>query len=84
LRRRVIVAGRTDIDEDRDEADAPELDADSVTDWLPPAAPKTKWGPLLAEPASFLPTAEPLISCRPAASPPAGQTSPIVLKKSVG
>jgi hypothetical protein len=33
---RVVVAGRTDIDED--EAEAPELDAESVTDWLPPAA----------------------------------------------
>lgn len=35
---RVVVAGRTDIDED--EAEAPELDAESVTDWLPPAAAK--------------------------------------------
>jgi len=33
---RVIVAGRTDNDED--EADAPELDAQTVTDWLPRAA----------------------------------------------
>jgi hypothetical protein len=35
---RVVVAGRTDIDEG--EAEAPELDAESVTDWLPPAAAK--------------------------------------------
>ncbi|OZB15138.1 MAG: hypothetical protein B7X53_12180 [Hyphomonas sp. 34-62-18] len=34
---RVTVTGRTD--NDNDEADAPELDAESVTDWLPPAAP---------------------------------------------
>lgn len=34
---RVIVAGRTDNDED--EVDAPELDAESVTAWLPSAAP---------------------------------------------
>jgi hypothetical protein len=34
----VVVAGRTDIDEG--EAEAPELDAESVTDWLPPAAAK--------------------------------------------
>jgi hypothetical protein len=34
---RVTVTGRTD--NDKDEAEAPELDAESVTDWLPPAAP---------------------------------------------
>lgn len=32
---RVTVAGRTD--NDKDEAEAPELDAESVTDWLPPS-----------------------------------------------
>jgi hypothetical protein len=32
---RVTVTGRTD--NDKDEAEAPELDAGSVTDWLPPS-----------------------------------------------
>ena len=32
---RVTVTGRTD--NDKDEAEAPELDAESVTDWLPPS-----------------------------------------------
>jgi len=32
---RVTVVGRTD--NDKDEAEAPELDAETVTDWLPPA-----------------------------------------------
>ncbi|MFZ4122357.1 MAG: hypothetical protein ACOYKM_11915 [Caulobacterales bacterium] len=34
---RVTVSGRTD--NDKDEAEAPELDAESVMDWLSPAAP---------------------------------------------
>ena len=33
---RVTVTGRTD--NDKNEAEAPELDADSVTDWLPPSS----------------------------------------------
>ena len=32
---RVTITGRTD--NDKDEAEAPELDAESVTDWLPPS-----------------------------------------------
>ena len=32
---RVTVTGRTD--NDKDEAEAPELDAGSVADWLPPS-----------------------------------------------
>lgn len=36
---RVTVTGRTD--NDADDAEAPELDAESVTDWLPAGAPTT-------------------------------------------
>lgn len=38
LGERVTVSGRTD--NDKDEAEAPELDAETVTDWLAPATPR--------------------------------------------